>query len=356
LPEFIQSAEFLQQKYWAISKHRALSQYNNPRADKDDVALIVAYNQDEMLGYIGALPDYLMIPNNKTKIAWISTWWVKPKERHTSLAKQLLDAIIAAYEKRVLVSGFTPQEEQIYRNHFDLEPLRPLKGYTYQFKSCKHQKIKQRNLSGLIQNAFLRIVDGVTNALWFKQSKIKKYAKHSSRLIEVDDVSDLNDFFEPFMLRNIFKRNVNTLNWINENPWVLNEPFDAEQKKKYAFDSAAKNFYCKHYVLYDEEQKVESYCMVVFNNGQLRVPYLFAKGGTIGEITDFLWHLAAKENAFELVFFHKFLGDYLESKKYPAFKKFESYRKLYAGNFISWYFSEESDVTIADGDGDSAFG
>ncbi len=355
MPEFVESAEFLHQSHWPISKHRAQSHVLNPRADKEDVALIVAYQNNMMVGYIGALPDYLMIPNNQTKIAWLSCWWVAPNMRKTGLGKQLLDAIIAAYEKRVILTEFTDAAERVYSQHIDLERLRPLRGYKYYFKSIAHKKVAKGGLLRHVGKPLLKIADAFVNLIWANRTGLKPFEKLQTRMVELDNVNDLDEFFQPFMQRNIFKRKVNSLNWIKNNPWVLNEPFDIAQKRKYFFTSSAKKFFCRHYVLYDKDQNVETYCMIVFNEGKLKVPYLFAKGGTIGEIADFLWHLAAKEKAEELTFYHKFLGDYLQNIKYPAFAKKETNRQFYAGNFISWYFNDESDITIADGDGDCAF-
>jgi len=339
LPQFIESAEFLHQSNWPISKHRAQSHFNNPRADKEDVALIVAYQNNIMVGYIGALPDYLMIPNNKTKIAWLSCWWVAPSVRKTGLGKQLLDAIIAAYEKRVILTEFTKSAEQVYSQHIDLERLRSLRGYKYYFKSILHKKVTQTSFFRRIKVPILKLADAFINLIWANRIGLKPFEKMQTRMVELDNVNNLDDFFQPFMQRNIFKRKVNSLNWIKNYPWVLNEPFDIAQKRKYYFASSAKQFFCRHYVLYDNDENVETYCMVVFNDGKLKVPYLFAKG----------------EKADELTFYHKFLGDYLRNIKYPCFAKKETQRKFYAGNFISWYFNDESDITIADGDGDCAF-
>ncbi len=40
-----------------ITKHRALSYSRNPRAEEDDLVLLVAYQDNRVIGYLGILPD-----------------------------------------------------------------------------------------------------------------------------------------------------------------------------------------------------------------------------------------------------------------------------------------------------------
>ena len=216
MPEFVESAEFLHQSHWPISKHRAQSHFLNPRADKEDDALVVAYQNNIMVGYIGALPDYLMIPNNKTKIAWLSCWWVAPNMRKTGLGKQLLNTIIAQYEKRVILTEFTHAAEKTYSQHIDLERLRPLRGYKYYFKSIAHKKVTQSGLSRHLNVLFFKVVDAFINLIWANRTGLKPFENIETRMVELDNVNDLDDFFQPFMQRNIFKRKVNSLNWIKD--------------------------------------------------------------------------------------------------------------------------------------------
>ena len=51
------SEEFWQAPTLPITKHRALSYCRNPRADADDPVLLVAYRDDQVIGYLGILPD-----------------------------------------------------------------------------------------------------------------------------------------------------------------------------------------------------------------------------------------------------------------------------------------------------------
>ena len=64
LNEYINSDIFADQDNIPISKHRALSHFNNPRLDEDDIILLLAYENDRMIGYLGVLPDKIFFSNN----------------------------------------------------------------------------------------------------------------------------------------------------------------------------------------------------------------------------------------------------------------------------------------------------
>ena len=61
LEEYIHSSEFKNAEIIPITFHRARSQIKNPRATSENVVLIIAYNdKNEIIGYTGALPDWLL--------------------------------------------------------------------------------------------------------------------------------------------------------------------------------------------------------------------------------------------------------------------------------------------------------
>ena len=59
-----------------ITKHRALSYSRNPRADEDDLVLLVAYQHNRVVGYLGILPDKIFVNDTIYKMGWLTSWWV----------------------------------------------------------------------------------------------------------------------------------------------------------------------------------------------------------------------------------------------------------------------------------------
>ena len=78
LPGFLKSKEYSKLDIKPITELRALSQFNNPDADPDVVALICAINNNELLGFAGLLPRYLNGEN--IRIFSNSCWWAHPQK------------------------------------------------------------------------------------------------------------------------------------------------------------------------------------------------------------------------------------------------------------------------------------
>jgi len=68
------SEDFWQTPTLPITKHRALSYCRNPRADEDDPVLLVAYQDNRVIGYLGILPDKIYVNDVDYKLGWLTSW------------------------------------------------------------------------------------------------------------------------------------------------------------------------------------------------------------------------------------------------------------------------------------------
>jgi len=80
LKGYIDSPDFYHSDFVPISKHRAISHINNPRAGDDDILLLLAYEGDKLVGYLGVLPDFIYIDEKPNKIGWLSCIYVEANE------------------------------------------------------------------------------------------------------------------------------------------------------------------------------------------------------------------------------------------------------------------------------------
>jgi len=77
LQAYIDSEEYKQTEYVAISKHRALSHIRNPRVKADDLVLVLVYEQEEMVAYLGVFADDLHFTTGVEHVGWLSCMWVQ---------------------------------------------------------------------------------------------------------------------------------------------------------------------------------------------------------------------------------------------------------------------------------------
>ena len=314
---------------------------NNSRATNEDIALCVAYVNNEVAGSICMLGDSLIIPDNITNFAWLNTLWLKHKFRKTDIANKLVAAAVQLYSGNVLVA-VSPFKNQKIESLEILDKIPPLKGQTYYFKSIKYKHLPNNSFGQKLKIVPVFISDVVKNLFHFTRNKIKKYKDDHTFFKEVQNADELKTFIQPFLQKNIFKRNADSLNWIKQNPW---------QKKT---DNTEKAIH-RHFVIYGDEGEIISYLMVSVINKHLKVPYIYASGSTISKVAKFIWSLVYNEQLEQFTFYHKFFGNYLRTINLPCYKRMGVSRRYYAGERISWYFSYENDITIADGDGDCVF-
>jgi hypothetical protein len=97
-----------------IGKPRALAYAANPCADENDIGLLVAYLGRECIGYLGIMPGLLRRGDQFSTIHWLSTWFVPPQFRKTSVGLQLvLKALSLQYD--LVVCEMSGEAERVYR-------------------------------------------------------------------------------------------------------------------------------------------------------------------------------------------------------------------------------------------------
>jgi hypothetical protein len=64
LEEFISSGDYKKYDFLPITKHRAISHLRNPKANDEDILLILAFHNDQLAGYLGVFPIILSSMEN----------------------------------------------------------------------------------------------------------------------------------------------------------------------------------------------------------------------------------------------------------------------------------------------------
>ena len=114
LEEFVNSGEYESFNFLPITKHRALSQIKNPNATENDVLLTLAFEGNELAGYLGTFPDELLVKNNPLKYAWLSTLFVSENFRGKRIAQHLLEKVFEKYNSQIAITEFTVEAESLY--------------------------------------------------------------------------------------------------------------------------------------------------------------------------------------------------------------------------------------------------
>ena len=114
LESFVNSGEYSTFDFLPITKHRALSQIKNEKADDEDVLLTLAFEGEKLAGYLGILPDSFLIDDTIFRYGWLSTLFVSSNFRGKRIAQQLLDKAFEDYNGNIAITEFTPEAESLY--------------------------------------------------------------------------------------------------------------------------------------------------------------------------------------------------------------------------------------------------
>lgn len=112
LKELLNSDKFLSFDFLPITKHRALSHIQNPRAKDEDILLTLALEEEKLAGYLGTFPDEIITEENNIKFAWLSTLYVNENFRWKKIDQKLLDQAYLSYNNKIGITEFTKEAEK----------------------------------------------------------------------------------------------------------------------------------------------------------------------------------------------------------------------------------------------------
>ncbi len=188
LKDFVESKEYKTLPTLPISYHRAISHINNPRAHDNDILLIIAYENNQMLGYLGILPDDIYVHNTKFHFGWLSCIWVSPLARGKGIAKKLVIAAYESYQQHLMITNFTYEAGTLYNKLNIFTDLIPLRGIRYYRKMCLANILPNRFPKTKYLKPIFTIFDKCFNFFWhpnifsksFHFSFIEKFQKKIS--------------------------------------------------------------------------------------------------------------------------------------------------------------------------------
>ena len=352
LVSFVQSEEFQTSKVIPITPQRARSQSVNPAARPEDIVLTIAYDdQDQIVGYIGALPDN-PVSENVERMAWNSCWWVDP-DKGSEAAMQLFVRFIGHWDKNVLFSEMTPHTYQILSrmNFFQTKIRHGFRGYI-RLALAVFLPSRYGFFRGM--GWLLKGVDGLFNLFWNFRLRVWIGLHRKPRDFSWEIVENIDDRVIELIGNNSAKylatRGGEDLSWIIENPWVL-EGRDDSIAGRYHFTSHVGTFRQQMVLIHEEEHPV---AFLVLNNrdGHLKIPYLFGEE-YLETVKEFLVPFMIRERIKFVTTFHDKLAAYLFKSRMPVLFKKSVPRFTGISKQLLEYVSE--DFKMQDGDGDGVF-
>lgn len=258
-----------------ITHLRALSQAYNPRADKDDVALLVAYEGTTLLSYIGILPDTICLHGTPEKMYWNSCWWANDKIASNG-------AMLLFYSALKLTGGkfhfpdLTPHTTQILgkMGKFRLDNHEGVKAYLV--SNLAHILPKKKQAFSKISGV-LRLADAMLNYYGRLHRRRRLTAPSSSAISYecVDEIDvELDEFIATQQASDLFKRGRVELNWIKQSPWITTHASQQETARRYAFSLYAEQF-DNVFVKVWEQNRIVGFFALLLRNNEAKLTYCY---------------------------------------------------------------------------------
>ncbi len=351
LKEFLNSKLYLHSKNIPITKQRALSQFANPRADKEAIALIIALdNNNQIIGFIGALPE--KIPNISAKLTWNSCWWIDPNNGK-QVAIPLFLKFLKSWNNLVMFRDLTDKTEQIIFRLNLFEKVKKLTGYRYFLRLNTAEIFVNKNKNFKYIKPALQFVDFIFNKSISLKNKLFLKPKHT--LFTASKIDKIDEESQKFILQNnkneLFKRSKKELNWVLKQPWVCSESYKKPNQFYYFSDVSAifKNYVYKIY----SKKTLIAILFLTNNNGLVKLPYAYFLNGKESVVLAFLYRFLLEKKATSFFVINPKLQVAIEQNKNPFWYKKTIQKDFVVSKKLATLLPEN--FTFQDGEGDFVF-
>jgi len=356
LLEFTNSDEYKRLMTVPVTPHRALSQAKNPRAGENDLALVVAYDQGEPVGYVGAVPDYMFAGNEEFKMAWGSTGWVHPDYKNTGIYVVLLFRAMEFYHNNFALAEVSESAEKVFIKSKKFIQLKNLVSKTIVCRSCMTQVLINRNRKFKLLFPFFKAADFLFNALMYPVFSYRIKSSGITKKISAVEIHEFDEestaFIKKYQEKNLFQRGKEEFDWILQYPWVTESPRKSTEDKKYFFSSSSPLFRLNAFKLYENNNLIAIIILKQRDN-HISVPYAFYNESTAKNILQYLFYVLFKNKADKITVFNDDLINELNKVKIVKLYVKTRERKSYiTKKFDTLDFNEYS---IQSGDGDVVF-
>ncbi len=351
---FVESQDFRDQNFIPISKHRAYSQSKNPRLNAEDILLFLAYENDILVGYLGALPDKIFIDNQIENCAWLSCLWINPEQRGKKIAQKLLDSCFKVWGNRILVTEFTDSAKYLYNKSQIFNSLCDKKGIRLYVKSDLQKILPPKKELFQKIKPLLSAFDFTANLFLKLRLSLKKVTTTDLRIEKVKEIDqEIIDFISSKQKNELFKRGKEELNWILKNPWILSS-LETSESKKYHFSSVENSFEFIPLKIYNPQNNLVAFLMFSKRNNSLKIPYCYYNSESLMELINVINQQILELKISTFTTFQTEISAYYFKNKTFAFHK----KTITRNYIISKVFGEDilaEKFEIQDGDADCSF-
>jgi hypothetical protein len=350
LPDFIRSEEYALLNPKPITPLRAYSQFKNPQARPEDVALIFATENHTLLAFAGILPH--AAKGSEEPVFSNSGWWVHP-EKGRKLAISVLLKAFQICNGRMFLTDCSAHTKAILDKTNLFHFISPVTGSRFFLRFYTGSLLRRKGKKGPAPLLF-SLVDKLLNApLQVWASVVQNKKQHSEFSLKVVKFLDAEHaaFIQKNPGKSFLVQNAGKLNWVVQHPWVTTKK-----------ENAALDYPFTHKVEHFKQEFIEIRCgkklvtilLVSVRDNHASVPFIYFEKKVLDNVAQLLWNYLVKIKADSLVVYQSALEKALrENRRIWLFRKDIT---RYAGysNELEVLFAENG-FFFQDGEADVVF-
>ena len=340
-----------------ITKHRAISYLHNPRADRDDLVLLVAYQENQVIGYLGILPDKIFAHNAEYKFGWLTSWWVDPRWAATGVGAILLFKALNAYHQHLGVSGGSKQASKALDASQKFIALTTLKGLDIRFRFNVTKSILRKLPAMKILRVLFKLFDAMMDEFVNLRSFFWKRHNKIHLRLTFEYISSIDEetggFIQRHHQQDLTRKGKAELSWIMNYPWMLSAPLKDSVSRRYYFSSRADRFLYLGVKVFEHNSGMVGFFILKVRDDRMSVVYAYFDSRHASSITAAVVYHALAMDVSVLSLYDEQLVARLSELRCPYW----STKVVSRGFFLSKAFADIPlrDYRLHGGDGDLAF-
>jgi GNAT superfamily N-acetyltransferase len=359
LKKFIDSDEFNSMPVIPITKHKALSYLSNPRASDDDILLLIALEDNRMVGYLSILPDFLYDREAIYKAGWLSAFWVDPSIRRKGVAGKLLREALDSWNNHILVADWVPNSFGVYQKSGAFTNLLCREGIRAYLRFNLRDTLPLKSLKSTFFGKIILIAaDRALNMinsprLYLHSLSFRNHYPPYEISATIDH--EIAEFISPWKNSEMFRRLKKELMWILKYPWVLEaSPRNPKPDKRFYFSSVCNQFRNEIIKIRDSRNKMIAFLMLTIRNKSLEIPYLYYNPDQVEPVARFIYRYIYDKKIRGVTLFDAQLSEYILTNRTPFISRQKVKRPYIITKTLAGKLTDHRGA-IQDGDGESVF-
>ena len=351
------SEDFWETKILPITKHRAISYCHNPRADQDDPVLLVAYQDGQVIGYLGILPDTIFANEAVHKLGWLTSWWVDPSFATTGVGTVLLFKALNAYQQQLGVSGSSGEARKVLDATQKFRALKTLKGLDIKLRFNVSGTFLRKRPALKPLRLLLKLFDGITDEIAIFRSHTWQRRNGILPRLTFEYISSVDEetgqFIQKHNRQDLTRKAAVDLNWIMNYPWILSAPRKGSAGKRYYFSSRADRFFYLGVKVFEQQKAMVGFVLLKVRDDRMSIVSAYFDPRHAQSVTAVAVYHALKMDIRILSLYDELLVKSFADLRCPCWSSKRSSR----GFSLSKTFAEIplTDCRLHGGDGDLAF-